>query len=387
MLTPEQIDALRDKFEAMADPVNEYLIKDIVRRIMEAGQATRTSYYKAKIALMLGVSFKDVTDYIDKLYASQTADFRDTFKQAAEVAWNADTQAAGAALSFEKNAALQQIVSAAVALADDEFKNITQTLGMVDPYGQPLPLHEAYISCVDFAYSKVATGAQDYNSAIRDATKNLVAYGVRVIDYESGTHTELGAAIRRDIMGGLGLMVEKVETEAAHAIGTDGWEISAHENSAEDHEPYQGRQFTNYEFERLNGTAEKPGILKRRISTLNCKHIAFPVMLGVQPPMYSPEELEAMKKRNAKGITYEGRHYTGYQATQEQRRIERAIRAQRRKILTLEEIGDQSGLKTARARYRILRDRYKDFSTAAGIKTWDERIEVMDWGPKQEKAM
>jgi hypothetical protein len=64
-------------------------------------------------------------------------------------------------------------VSAAAELAEDDFTNLTQTMGMVDPYGNALPLQDAYRACTDFAFELVSTGAADYMTAIRQATKNL----------------------------------------------------------------------------------------------------------------------------------------------------------------------------------------------------------------------
>ncbi len=59
--------------------------------------------------------------------------------------------------------------------------------------------------------------------------------------------------------------------------------------------------------------------LVRRIGTLNCGHSAYPIIMGVSSQQYTPEQLEAMRSANAEGIDYDGRHYTGYEATQHQR--------------------------------------------------------------------
>ena len=65
--------------------------------------------------------------------------------------------------------------------------------------------------------------------------------------------------------------------------------------------------------------------LVRRIGTLNCGHSARPIILGVSPSQYSPEELEQMRQKNETGIPYNGRHYTGYAAAQRQRKLEAAM--------------------------------------------------------------
>lgn len=388
MLTPEQVEALRDKFELIAEPVNRFLIEDIVRRICEAGKVTSTARYEAVIARMLNVNEQDVKSYLAQETTREIGKFKKVFEQVAQLTYEQTTTALGiSTLAYEHNEALQNLVQAAVELAAEDFTNLTQTLGMIDPYGNPLPLHDVYISCTDYAFKKVMTGAQDYRTAVKEATANISKYGVRVIEYESGVNTSLDAAIRRDIFGGMGLLVEKIEQKTHDEIGCNGWEISAHEACAVDHEPYQGRQYTDAEFLEINGTADQPGLLARRIGTLNCKHVAFPIIFGVSEPQYSEEELQAMKDRNEKGITYDGKHYTEYEATQKQREIERNIRKQRRKIVVYEQDPEafKEELETARVRYSVLRDKYVKFSNAAGLQTQPERIETLGFGPKQEK--
>lgn len=244
-------------------------------------------------------------------------------------------------------------------------------------YGHVQPLRDAYRQCMDYAFQQVFTGATDYNTAIRQATKNLADKGVRVIDYESGVHTSLEAAVRRNIMGGLGLMQEQISQQNHDEMGADGWEISAHSASAPDHEPIQGRQYSDEAFKRLNGS------LKRRIGTLNCGHAVFPIILGVSEPQYTPAELEAMRQANAKGVTIEGRHYSLYEATQMQRKMERSIRKQKKRILVDKATGDEEKLQIDQTKLRMQNANYRKFSDAAGLRTQRERTFVAGVGKQQ----
>lgn len=382
MLTPEQISALRDAASQITDPVNNYLIEDIARRISEAGQLTSTAAYQIWRAQQLGTSQREIKKKLRQLLKVSHRELRQLLTQSAEVGYDFDIKHLPyvQAVPFHRNAALQQIVAAAVELARDDFTNITQTLGMIDPYGNALPLQDAYRSACDFAFKQVSTGAVDYNTAIRQATKNLAAKGVRVIDYESGMHTSLEAAVRRSVMGGLGLMQEQIAKQNHDDFGCDGWEISAHAASAPDHEPIQGRQYLDAEYKALNNS------LVRRIGTLNCGHTAFPIVLGVSSPQYTSEELEKFRTDNERGVTVDGRHYTSYEATQMQRKLERAIKTQKRRILIDEATGDREKLATDQTRLRVLRQEYSRFSNAAGLRTQQERLDVAGFGPKQATA-
>lgn len=382
MLTAEQIEALRDRAGQLSESVIEYLIRDIAQRIARAGQLTATASYEIWRAQQLGISQREIKKQLRKLLKVSHRELRQLLTQAAEVGYNFDITNLPQiqAIPFAKNEGLQKIVSAAVDLAQKDFTNLTQSLGMVDPHGNALPMQDAYRSAMDFAYKQVVTGAADYNTAIRQATKNLAEQGLLAIDYESGVHTSLEAAVRRCVMGGLGLMQERISQMNHDEMGANGWEISAHSASAPDHEPIQGKQYSDAEYETLNNS------LKRRIGTLNCGHAAFPIILGVSIPVYSPEELEEMRRKNAEGVTYQGRHYSMYEATQKQRQLERTIRKQRRRILVDDAAGDAEKLQTDQIRLVRLEDEYQRFSKAAGLRTQSARLETTGFGPGRARA-
>lgn len=381
MLRAEEIEALRDAATDLLRPVIEYLLRDIAERIAKAGQLTATAQYETWKLQQLGVSQRDLRTYLKKALKVSNAKLKQLLTQSAEAGYNYDLSSLPTvrAIPFDENDAVQQIVRAAIAQTQGTLENLTQTLGMVDPYGHVNPLRDTYRKCMDYAFEQVSSGAVDYNTAIREATRNLAAKGVEFIDYESGVTTSLEAAVRRNIMGALGLMQEQISQYNHDQYGATGWEIDAHSNSAPDHEPIQGKQYTDTEYEVLNNS------LVRRIGTLNCGHSAHPIVYGASIPQYTPEELEEMRQKNEKGITFRGKHYTGYEATQRQRRLERAIRAQKRKILIDKATGDSEKLESDQIKLQLLQQEYKAFSKAAGLRTQHERIEKVGFAWKEAK--
>nr|DAI67721.1 MAG TPA: minor capsid protein [Caudoviricetes sp.] len=379
MLRAEEIESLRDASTDLLRPVIEYLLRDIAERVAKAGQLTATAQYETWKLQQLGVSQRDLRTYLKKALKVSNAKLRQLLTQSAEVGYNYDLSSLPTvrATPFEENEAVQQIVRAVIAQTQGTLENLTQTLGMVDPYGNVNPLRDTYRKCMDYAFEQVSSGAVDYNTAIREATRNLAAKGVEFIDYESGVTTSLEAAVRRNIMGALGLMQEQISQYNYDQYGATGWEIDAHSNSAPDHEPIQGKQYTDAEYEVLNNS------LVRRIGTLNCGHSAHPIVYGASAPQYTPEELEEMRQKNEKGITFRGKHYTGYEATQRQRRLERAIRAQKRKILIDKATGDLEKLETDQIKLQLLQQDYKAFSKAAGLRTQHERLEKVGFAWKE----
>lgn len=378
MLTPEQIEGFRLAAGRLIDPVNTYLLKDIARRIQEAGKLTSTAAYEAWQVEWLGKGRKELERELSQLLGVTRREARKLLRSAARYGYDTTlSRYPGHLVPFDTNQAIQQIVSAAVTLAGDELKNITQTKAilMVDPYGRYQTLPKAYCACTDYAFQQVFTGAADYNTAIRQACAGIAKHGVSIA-YASGVHTSLEAAVRRNIIGGLGLMTEQISRQNHDDLGCNGWEISAHANSAPDHEPIQGRQYSDKAYDTLNNG------LVRRIGTLNCGHVASPIILGVNSPQYSAEELEKFRQNNEAGVTFDGKHYTGYEATQMQRRLERAIRAQRRRVL----LAGPEDIEPHKSRLAVLQQECERFSKSVGLRTETERLEVSGFGPKQMQS-
>lgn len=382
MLTTDQIDALSQRAEQISDILSDFLIGDIAERISEAGQLTGTASYEVWRLQNLGVSQDKLKKELKKRLNISLSEVEDLLKQSAEAGYNFDISRfpTADAIPFAENTSLQQIVNAAVQMAQEDFSNIVQTIGFVGPDGGVLELTQAYQQACDYAFQKAVTGTQDMYSAIREATRNLAEKGIRFIDYESGVHTSMEAAVRRCVMGGMGLMQEKISQDNHDYLGCDGWEISAHHGCAPDHEPIQGKQYDDKTYQSINGS------LQRRIGTLNCGHAAFPIIMGVNSPQYSAAELEEMRKENEEGVTFEGRHYSLYDATQRQRKFERSIRKQKRRILIDQKTGDTEKLQADQIRLVRLRQEYARFSKGTGLRQQWERAETAGFTWKHGNA-
>lgn len=369
-LSSDQIAALKDKAEEIAAPLNEWLLADVAERVAGAGKMTSTAAYELYRARALGESKRAIKRYLEEQLKLSKSEIQALFRAAARYSQKNDYERLGKGAPTIEDSFLQ-VVNGAALLANKDFKNFTQTLGMVDPFGRAKPLQAAYRSAMDFAFSQVFSGAADYNTAVYMATRKMADMGVRVVDYESGVHTGIEAATRRNILGGLGLLDEQITQNTHDALGCDGWEISAHANSAPDHEDIQGKRYTDAEYKALNAR------LTRRIGTLNCGHVALPIILEASSPQYTKKELSNLKARNQAGIAYEGRHYTGYEATQQQNALERAAQKQQRRITVLEHLGDKDRLLAAKVRLTRIKQEYRKFSAYAKLPTREQRLRAI----------
>lgn len=92
-------------------------------------------------------------------------------------------------------------------------------------------------------------------------------------------------------------------------------------------------------------------------------------------PTYSSSDLNAMKGKNRE-ISFEGRQYDGYTATQKQRQIERTVRKLKREQTAYKAAGLEEDYQAVTARIRRLNKEYKVFSEAAGLPLQRERMRV-----------
>lgn len=149
---------------------------------------------------------------------------------------------------------------------------------------------------------------------------------------------------------------------------------------------FSGRQFSNEEYEKLeNGEIAKDykgnvydGSDKRHISEYNCYHKILTIVLGVSKPECTDEQLKEIQDKNMKGFEYEGKHYTMYEGTQLQRRIETAIRKQKDIQILARESGEDFKDIVAESQLKItqLGHKYNDLCKISGLKPQRQRMTV-----------
>lgn len=372
MLTPEQLQNLPQELTDLYDQLSEFILRDIARRIAKGAQITDTAEYQLYRARSLGLSTDEIAAKIAEINGSSAAEINRLIREAAAQSDEFDRKMLGvdkgAAVPLEENAQLQKLISAQIAETAGKCENLTNTMGFADHdfLGRVyyLSMTDMYRREMDSAHMKVATGATDYMTAIRQACNKLAASGVRTIDYESGRSDRIEVAARRAILTSVAHVTHRISEQNGEELGADGWEMSAHSGSRPSHAVYQGRQYTQEQYER---------IIKPLISEPNCRHDVFPIILGVSEPVYTEEELQNIDQPP---FTYEGRTYTAYEASQQMRKMERAMRKQKDRCIVADAAGDEEAFATASIRLNRQKYIYEDFCKAADSYTEYERTYV-----------
>ena len=372
MLTPEQLQNLPQELTDLYDQLSEFILRDIARRIAKGAQITDTAEYQMYRARSLGLSTDEIAAKIAEINGSSAAEINRLIREAAAQSDEFDRKMLGAdkgaAIPLEENTQLQKLISAQIAETAGKCENLTNTMGFADHdfLGRVyyLSTTDMYRREMDSAHMKVVTGVTDYMTAIRQAYNKLAASGVRTIDYESGRSDRIEVAARRAILTSVAHVTHRISEQNGEELGADGWEMSAHSGSRPSHAVYQGRQYTQEQYER---------IIEPLISEPNCRHDVFPIILGVSEPVYTEEELQNIDQPP---FTYEGRTYTAYEASQQMRKMERAMRKQKDRCIVADAAGDEEAFATASIRLNRQKYIYEDFCKAADSYTEYERTYV-----------
>lgn len=352
-------------------------MEDIIRRIKKAGKITSTADWELNRLLMLGYSSEDLQkiiasavdfddDEVKRLYEEVIANDYTAYKKQYE-------DITGDFTPYEENEQLQQIVEAMTRQTEDELYNITKSTGFMvtDSQGKKVftPLSDIYNDYLDQAMVDLTSGAYDYNTIIRRVCKELTDSGLRSVDYASGWSNRVDVAARRAVLTGLGQLSGRITDMNAERLGVDRFEVSWHVGARPDHAAWQGKVYTKKQLRDVCGLGTGSGL-----QGWNCRHEYYLFFEGSER-LYTDEWLAEQNAREAQKKTFRGREYNTYEATQKQRQMETAMRAQREKVQLLEEAdADPDDVTIEKCKYQAQLDEYKEFSKTMGMKEQKERI-------------
>lgn len=267
----------------------------------------------------------------------------------------------------------------------DTFRNLTASMGfLVDAGRTMLPPAKAYQWALDNAEMQIQIGAINYNQAIKTAVKQLADSGLKIVDYESGHRDQIDVAARRAVMTGVNQICAKYTEQSAEYLETPYFEVSAHAGARDkpgpspwsSHKDWQGKVYSIRANDIYPNIYEVCGLgAVDGLEGANCRHRRNVWVEGVSERTYTDEQLEHID--DGLGCTFEGKTYTAYEATQEQRKVERTIRKLKREKTAYNAAGLTDEEQAVNIRLRRLNAKYKAFSKAAGLPEQRERMKVL----------
>lgn len=354
------------------------IMTDIVRRIRINGFSTATADAQMATLRRLGRSETSIKEWVaaalqrsdeelDRIFSDDI--YREYYKHQRAYQVNGFEQ-----IPLEQNRSLQQLIESVKIQINNEYENITGSMGFAlrAPDGRITysPLMEYYRSTLDNAAVDIQTGGFDYASVLQRTITQMTNSGIRWVNYDSGVHNRVDVAARRAVMTGFRQVQAHINEQVAVDLGTDSYEVSYHMGARPSHQPWQGRVWTKDQLIRICGLGSVTGLCGA-----NCYHDYNAFIPGVSVRTYTDEQLEQMLAEENTQKEYYGKSFTTYEALQEQRRMERNMRATRQQIKLLQEgEADEKTIILKKARYQGQCQVYKDFSDKMGLPQQKQRI-------------
>ena len=404
MLPPDYFSFKEDRLLQLYSELEAFILKDITRRLLYAGEMTATADRLIWKLKQMGESQAAIEQKLRKLTGLTQKELRSILQDAVLTSWEDDRATLGQ-LGIElsnplKNAAVIRVMDAEFKKSLGELTNLTRTTmkqSQID-----------LINMLDEADLRVAAGVQSYSAAVCDILDRYAGRGIYV-DYPSGARRTLEAAVRLCVVTSMNQTAAQVTNQYIVEGGIEYVLVSAHlgarvaqkgQPALASHADWQGKVY------KIRGTTpECPNLLERTgydvdpntgqgtvknplgLHGYNCRHSHKPW----DPRLRNPYVDE---KGNLKIDSEENKKR--YELQQKQRAMERSLRAWKRKLIVKEQ--EIAGVAETDAKEILQRDydrmayqltqknkAYNDFCKQNDLQPQYDRIKVANFGREQTK--
>jgi len=387
MLTPEYLEHCADEAIKINIELENFIIKDIARRIAQAGVMTETARHQIKALQESGNLYDDIITEIANITNQSKKAVKKIFEEAAVQTISYDDKIYELAglkpTAFRESPAMMQILKTGLEKANNDITNLIMTTAGTS--------ESKFKEITNMAYRQVTSGAFDYNTAIFNAVEQLSKDGINVM-YPSGKLDKIDVAVRRAVLTGVNQTAHKLQDKRADEMNCDLVEVTAHIGARvtkkldhTNHAWWQGKVYsrsgtsTKYKSLSVTGYGKVDGL-----GGINCRHNKFPFIEGISKRAYTDEELETI---NNKKVVYNGTEYGEYEALKIQRAKEREIRDIKREISGYQGImlgtEDENLLFEAKNKFDLTSNKLKrkekelnSFIKQTGLKRDDSRERV-----------
>lgn len=412
-ISEKDIEKVVERLVRRIEQGNEYVMQKIGESVKKISTLTPSQAHQLVQMLRYGGDYDKIVKKLAEITELNKKDIYKIFKEVAKNDYNFSEQfyryRNKRFIPYEENIQLQQEVRALAEITANEYENMSQStmmgFGFQDKKGNVVfkGLKQSYDDVLEEAIVNVGQGKETFDSALYRTLKEIGESGLRIIypttyetvDDEGNIITKhrtmrLDSALRTHMLTAIRNEHIELQKQIGEGFDADGVEISVHENPAPDHEYVQGKQFRNEEFDKFQNDddavsydgVEFPAISeetehdRRSIGQYNCYHYTFAIVLGINKPQYSNEQLQKIIDNNHKKFKFGKKEYTMYEGQQLQRRLELEIRkAKDQQIMGVASDNKKLILKS-QERITHLNNKYKQLSKASGLTEKKERMRV-----------
>lgn len=380
-MTDAELNKALTKIQGRFDQVNRKYIRKVAQQIHDIGELSQSSI---NMLVILAEVTSDVDEITRELMAAANVtkpEIMAIYQQAMNDTYT-DPRFTRAFKAGRKvpPARRAQMVNLTQGIA-------AQTVMMLDNLSNTTAIEAPYRAAVDSAVLAVSSGLTSYSAATRDAIKQIGYNGLQVY-YDSGYHRRLDTALRQNIIDATRQIAQQCANMVGQSLGYDAKELSAHANSAPDHEPVQGHILLNAEYDKMQSgqpfqdvNGVQYGGFKRPIGEWNCRHFAFPFSTRYSKPVHSPEELQSWIDKNHDTCEIDGKQRTKYECTQMMRKLEMEIRRWKDTAVMAQIAGDDTLRRECQMNINKLAAKYGQIESLSGLRGHRDRMTVQGFKP------
>ena len=221
--------------------------------------------------------------------------------------------------------------------------------------------------------AKAVSGQMSLQEATRKTIRELAQKGIPAFVDKRGREWYPEAYVMMDMRSTLGNTARAAQNARCDEYNIQLIEVSSHMGARPLCAPYQGRIFSRDGSKGVTTDGAGGKIYYTPLSEtsygqpaglfgINCGHVQYPFVPGINFQRYFPYPKEENDRR--------------YMQFQQQRAMERGIRAAKRECMMLQEVGDTEGLQKASLRLRNQREKYRAYCKETGLKQHNDRTQV-----------
>jgi len=258
VLMPDFLEAIPLEMVRLILDFENHTLLDIARRLKANQNAfTSTAAYQLKRLNELNSFNSNYKRRLQQLLNLSDAEINRIFEQAAIHSYGYDKSLFDAKgidfIPFAQNEQLKQLAYVMARQTRAEFRNITRTAAtkMTNSYGNAVSIPRFFEQTLDNTAMRVATGAQSYDIAIREAIRNMTDSGIVNIAYDKNgrkIRRSIETVVRTTVLTGVGQMADKITVSNFKELGAEHVIVSSHDGARvgegiADHSAWQGRVY------------------------------------------------------------------------------------------------------------------------------------------------
>ena len=329
MLTQGDFINIEKQASALYESLELEIIEEIAARIAKVGYANTVVLNDVRIAQEMGMLYQDVITLVAKYNNSTYEEVEKIFQEAGAKTLKFDDKIYAESgmnpLPIKQSSSMLQMLNATIEKTSGNLQNLVMTTAIAS--------QTQFYNAMNIAYMEVSTGAKSYSQSILDAIDSISSQGA-VITYPSGKKMSLESAVRMNIITSVNQTCGKLQELRADEVGWDLMELTAHSGARPSHASWQGKIVSRSGKKGYLSLSDIGYGAATGFKGVNCRHDWYPYMEG-SARTYTQEQLDAWENEK---VTYNGKEYSKYDATQLQRAMERRIRADKKELAGLQGI-------------------------------------------------